>query len=316
MQKLPLVSIVTPSYNQREFIEDVILCVKNQSYPNIEHIIVDGASTDNTLSIIKKYEGTYNLHWTSEPDENPIQAINKGFSRATGEIIARLCTDDLYFPWTVSVAVNYFNNHPDVELIYGDMIDIHLRTGIKRLSFYPQLKPPLLSYPSPSTFFSRSVIEKLGLFREDLVVAGEYEYWVRVNQKCKVVKIDEFLGIDRVQAKSMRVRNRPQMLEESKIVIQTHSLLKGTRWHLFKLAFWLKAYLTKKYLQIKFVFHYQKRGDLSHPWQNLIRFHGFRVLSWYRFFITLLPFGHYGYKGNWFTLTMPWCSCKGEENEK
>ena len=78
MKDKPLVSIVTPSYNQGRFIEDTILSVKNQDYPNIEHIVVDGGSTDNTLDILKKYEGTYNMRWISEPDEGQSDAVNKG----------------------------------------------------------------------------------------------------------------------------------------------------------------------------------------------------------------------------------------------
>ncbi len=98
MNSKPLVSIVTPSLNQGGFIEDCIRSVKNQSYKNIEHIIVDGGSTDATINILKKYEGTYNMIWLSEPDNGMYDAINKGFKLSKGEIMAWINADDMYLP--------------------------------------------------------------------------------------------------------------------------------------------------------------------------------------------------------------------------
>ncbi len=117
--ELPLVSIVTPSLNQGRFIQETILSVKDQTYPNIEHIIVDGGSTDGTLDIIKKYEGTYKMRWVSEPDSGQSDAINKGWRMAKGEILAYLNSDDTYMPWAVETAVELFSEHPDVAIIVG-----------------------------------------------------------------------------------------------------------------------------------------------------------------------------------------------------
>ena len=126
-QELHLVSIVTPSLNQGRFIEETILSIKNQSYPNIEHIIVDGGSTDNTLDIIKKYDGTYNMRWLSEPDEGQSDAINKGWKMSKGEIIAYLNSDDTYMPRAVETAVKFLTEHPDISMVYGgfNYIDEH-----------------------------------------------------------------------------------------------------------------------------------------------------------------------------------------------
>ncbi|MCD6361181.1 MAG: glycosyltransferase, partial [Armatimonadetes bacterium] len=110
----PLVSIVTPSYNQGEFIEETILSVKNQDYPNIEHIVVDGGTTDNTVAILKKYDGTYNMRWLSEPDKGQSDEVNKGWGLCQGQIVGWLNSDDtLAEKRTISYVVEQFKLHQD-----------------------------------------------------------------------------------------------------------------------------------------------------------------------------------------------------------
>jgi len=201
MEKLPLVSIIIPSYNQGEFIEDNILSIKNQNYPDIENIIIDGASTDNTLTVIRKYEGTYNMRWISEPDDGSLAAVNKGLCKAHGDILAYLPADDLYLPWTVSAAVEYFEHHPGVEVIYGDMININLGTGRNRLVLYPHFTLPSWRrrgvLPTPAVFFRRSVVEKVGLFDESIV--GDAEYWLRIGRRYRgnwfVLDLESEMGV-------------------------------------------------------------------------------------------------------------------------
>jgi glycosyltransferase involved in cell wall biosynthesis len=119
----PLVSIVTPSYNQGQFIEETTLSVKNQDYPNIEHIVVYGGSTDEILEILKRYEGTYNLRWISEPDEGHADAVNKGFAMAKGEIISWLNSDDVYFDkGTISSVMEAFQRHSEADIVYGNCV--------------------------------------------------------------------------------------------------------------------------------------------------------------------------------------------------
>lgn len=107
------ISIVTPCFNSEKFLEKTILSIKNQNYSNYEHIIIDGGSTDTTLDILKKYEGTYPMIWISEKDHGMYDAINKGFAQATGEIYAWLNSDDVYFPWAFSI-MNLVMQHKEI----------------------------------------------------------------------------------------------------------------------------------------------------------------------------------------------------------
>jgi len=317
MEKLPLVSFVTPSYNQGEFIEETILSIKNQDYPNTEHIIVDGASTDNTLDVIKKYEGTYNMHWISESDNGVNEAINKGFRKAQGEILAFLCADDRYLPWTVSVVAEYFKRHPEVELIYGDMIKINLETGRYRLCIYPQFSVPFLVrmgfLPAPAVFFRKSVVEKVGLFDEgeNLRFAADSEYWLRASTKCRVSKVQEVLTIESAHSMSITRQNRERMLRQIRAVRQSCGAPKGIKRYPFKIVERLQHSIAIRFWIAKFAFYYLAkakkasfRGSLTYPWRNLIEFPGFHIVSWFGFLITMMPWGHRIYKGDWFVLNM------------
>ena len=114
----PLVSIITPSYNQGMFIEDTILSVKNQDYQNVEHIIIDGGSTDNTMDILKRYEGAYNMRWTSEPDRGQSDARNKGWRASNGQIVGWLNSDDVYLEKnTIGYVVEQFASHQDADIV-------------------------------------------------------------------------------------------------------------------------------------------------------------------------------------------------------
>lgn len=104
----PLFSIITPTFNRRDFLEINIKSLLNQSYQNFEHIVIDGGSTDGTVELLKKYESQYNMRWISEPDNGIYDAVNKGIKMAKGEIIAYLNSDDFYFPWTLEVVANFF----------------------------------------------------------------------------------------------------------------------------------------------------------------------------------------------------------------
>ena len=115
----PKISIVTPSLNQGEFLERTILSVLNQNYPNLEYLIIDGGSTDGSVEIIRKYE-KYLAYWTSELDQGQSEAINKGFRKSTGTIMAWLNSDDAYYPQALLAVAEYFQRHPKADVIYGN----------------------------------------------------------------------------------------------------------------------------------------------------------------------------------------------------
>jgi len=313
--KQPLVSIITTSFNQCEFIEDAILSVKNQSYPNIEHIIIDGQSTDNTLEVIKKYEGTYNMWWISEPDSGPVEATNKGFRKAGGDILGQLPTDDMFLPWAVSVAVEHLMSHPEVELIYGDLLHIDLETGLSRISFFPKLSLSTLRrsgyLPSIAAFFRKSVFEKAGFLDENLSAGGDYEYWIRVAEHCKVFKIEEVLALDRIHDNSRRVNLKQPIREETIRVRQSYGMPAGIMRYPVRFIDMVQAYTDRRLLRIKFAMSYwmgKRKGSpdnsATYPWQKLIEFPGFQVTSWFGFLILMLPWTSKRYKRNWFALSM------------
>ncbi|MFC2048066.1 glycosyltransferase family 2 protein [Chloroflexota bacterium] len=184
-EKFPLVSIVTPSLNQGRFIEENILSVKKQTYPRIEHIIIDAVSTDNTLDVIKKYDGAYNMRWVSEHDNGQSDALNKGCRMAKGEILAYLNSDDTYMPQAVETAVKFLNDHPDVTMVYGDCNFINEFS--KAVGRFPAREFDLREMlcernivPEQATFFRREVLDKVGYPDVNLYVAMDWDFWIRI----------------------------------------------------------------------------------------------------------------------------------------
>lgn len=199
--KYPLVTIVTPSYNQGEFIEATILSVLEQNYPNLQYLVVDGGSKDNTLDILKKYEDR--LKWTSEKDKGQSDAINKGFKMAKGEIVAWLNSDDTYEPGAIQTAVDYFLTHPDTALVYGegDIID---RSGskVKRFEATQDFDLWMLIHKwdyimQPATFFKRDALEQVGYLNESLHYCMDWDLWIKLASQYNVGYINQVIANSR-----------------------------------------------------------------------------------------------------------------------
>ncbi len=205
----PCVSIVTPSYNQGRFIEETIRSVLLQGYPDVEYLIIDGGSTDESISIIHKY-ADWLSYWASEPDMGQSDAINKGFRRARGEIVAWLNSDDTYVPGAIRAAVDFLVLHPNVAMVYGDynLIDEHskLLFSLKSRDFdlAKELSFPNL-IPQPTVFFRRTVLEKVGYLNTSLHFAFDYDFWIRAGLQFRIHRIPGIVANFRTHTESKSV---------------------------------------------------------------------------------------------------------------
>jgi Glycosyl transferase family 2 len=182
----PLVSIITPVLNRVETMGACLASIARQTYRPIEHIVVDGGSTDGTLDLLREYRASYPFHWVSEPDNGMYEAINKGIAISGGEVLAYLNSDDLYLPWSVEVAVRALQQ-PGVELIYGDLGILRGERNSKLRRFNIQFKPDfnlrhysfVATIGQPTVFWRRSLTERIGLFDTGYRLIGDCEYWLR-----------------------------------------------------------------------------------------------------------------------------------------
>lgn len=199
LKEKPLVSIITPSYDQGEFIEKTILSVLNQGYPNIEFIIMDGGSTDKTVDILKKYTQKI-TYWESKSDEGQTYAINKGFRIATGEYIGWLNSDDYLEPNVLGSIVKAFKTENDIGTVSGKIYLVNgngKKTGErfnKEEITVDSLLNGKVQVNQPGTFHRKMLLEKYGYLDESLNFAMDYELWIRLAQYSKFKQLDIFVA--------------------------------------------------------------------------------------------------------------------------
>lgn len=200
---LPKISIVTPSLNQAQFLEQTISSVLSQDYRNLEYIIIDGGSTDGSVDIIQKFADRLS-YWVSEPDSGHADAINKGFARSSGEIIAWLNSDDVYLPGAVTSAVEAFQKHPSADLIYGDVyiIDEHDNPlGERRLT--PMDRFDFLGngncLAQPATFWTRKIYDQVGGIDTKYYFQLDLDFYIKVADAGKIKHIRNHFAKMRMQ---------------------------------------------------------------------------------------------------------------------
>jgi glycosyltransferase involved in cell wall biosynthesis len=215
------ISIVTPSLNQGRYIEETILSVLNQQYPNFEHIVADGGSTDQTLDVLRRYP---HLRWTSEPDRGQTPAINKGVRQASGEIFAYLNADDVYRPGAFQTVAEVFYDDPTTSVLIGDsdMIDDNSRPSGHHRARLERFED-LLRYwewgnrfciPQSSVFLRRDAMEQAGLFDERYDLAMDYEMWLRLAAWHPFTFVRRTLAAFRVTEETKTRRHRYRMALE------------------------------------------------------------------------------------------------------
>ena len=192
---MPLVTIVTPSYNQAAYLESTIRSVLSQDYPNIEYIVMDGGSDDGSVEIIQRYADRL-AYWESGKDKGQTDAINKGFAKAHGEILAWLNSDDILYPHAVRSAVEYLTAHPECGLVYGncDFIDaedeIIGRFNAKQTD-YKRLREGYVHIPQQSSFWRADLWKQVGPLDDSIYFAMDYDLWLRLAKISEVKYLPE-----------------------------------------------------------------------------------------------------------------------------
>jgi len=226
----PKISIITPSYNQGQFLEKTILSILNQNYPNLEYIIIDGKSTDGSVEIIKKYE-KYLAYWVSEKDNGQSHALNKGFWFCTGEFIGWQNSDDIYLPGAFMEFATIARKFPNYDIYYSNKINIDENDNkIDKTYYVPPAWPYIkyhtkyraMTFCTQATFFRRSILNDVGYIDESLQIVMDTEFFLRcVLKRKRFFYVNSFWGAFRRHelSKTTRIKpwNRPRMLERNHI---------------------------------------------------------------------------------------------------
>jgi glycosyltransferase involved in cell wall biosynthesis len=205
----PKISIITPSFNQGHYIEETILSIIGQGYANLEYIIIDGGSTDDTVAVIKKYEHQI-TYWVSEKDKGQSDAINKGLKMATGDIVAWLNSDDVYEPGVLQAVADAFAANPKVGIVYGDVESFFPdgRTELWTNNFVPADFFRRVSIHQPAVFWKRSLHETYGYIDESFYYLMDYDFWARIFFNVPSQRINKTLSRFRVHD-SAKTGNNP-----------------------------------------------------------------------------------------------------------
>lgn len=256
---LPTISVITPSFNQGGFIGRTLASVASQSYPALEHLVFDGSSTDNTLSILR--EAGPAVRWVSQPDGGQADAVNQGLRAAQGELIAWINSDDVYYPEAFARVARHFAADPSLDVLYGDAD--HIDQDDRPFERYPTaiwdpaLLPHVCFICQPALIFRRRVLERVGLLNASLRYCMDYEYWLRLAAAgCHFAYLPTKLAGSRLYETNKTLADRPAVHRE------IAEMLKATIGHIP--LRWVMAYANHAAAG-----RWDRR---RHPWRYRLRF--------------------------------------------
>jgi glycosyltransferase involved in cell wall biosynthesis len=245
----PKISIVTPNYNYGQFLEETIRSVLMQKYPNLEYIIIDDGSTDNSSEIIMRYE-PWLAYWKTGPNRGQTQVLNEGMHRATGEIMTWLNSDDLLRKGSLMAIGDFFRKRKESQVVFGDCMEIN-ETSQPRGFFHgrPFTRAELIRrwdkvyhdfwIIQPSVFFKRSLLDEFGYLNEGNQSCMDYEFWLKINSKYTFQYLNCTLSATRNHDSSRSVKFRSQQFQDSIAVSRKY-------WHENILKYYLSYYFFAK----------------------------------------------------------------------
>ncbi len=237
----PKVSIVTPSYNQGRYLEMTIRSVLEQDYPNIEYLVIDGGSTDESVDVIRKYEGQL-AGWISEKDRGQTDAINKGFARATGEILAWINSDDTYQPGAIREAVSILQSRPELGMVYGDTnyIDEHgqvIGHFPAAQASYQRLRRGVINIPQQSAFFRTELWRRVGPLDPSFYFAMDYDLWVRLAGQAPLLYVPRLWANFRLHSGAKTILSDDRCWPE---MLRVHRRLGGAMFAPIVARYWVR----------------------------------------------------------------------------
>lgn len=240
----PLVSIVTPSFNQAKYLEATIRSVLAQDYPNLEYILIDGGSTDGSVEIIKKYADKL-AYWVSVPDRGQTDAVNKGFAQTKGEFLAWLNSDDTYEPHAVSEAVQFLVENPDIGMVYGDanFIDEQGRVMGRfpaAQTDYRRLRQGYVHIPQQAAFWRAELWRQVGPLDPSIYFAMDYDLWVRLARIGKLRYHPRVWGNFRLHGDSKTIAEDDRCWPE---MVHIHRRDGGSRFSVIVAKYYLRKLL-------------------------------------------------------------------------
>ncbi len=267
----PKISIITPSYNQVEFLERTILSVLNQNYPNLEYIIIDGGSTDGSVELIRKYE-KYMAYWVSEPDNGQADALNKGFKVATGELVGWQNSDDIYLPGSLNMVSKEFKEHDKIDVFFGNVYLIDENEAIlKDMRFIPFNLQHLIYYDwnlsSQGLFWKKKMFDTIG-YMQNYTVSFDFDWCIRLGKATKHFKfIRRFLGAYRIHS-----RSKFSLIKDDIRNPIFFEIMRQNGIEIDKAKDWIEQYRVKKFKAFWRKFYwYILQGDIDYVLKGLMR---------------------------------------------